>query len=80
MQPPAIGDLDADYAPCYIRLARQIREEIKHGTYPPGAFLPSSRQLAVQHRVSLTTAIHSLEVLKASGYVRYIAGKPFMVI
>lgn len=81
MQPHATSDLDADYAPCYIGLARAatrarsstVRIRPARSFYRPGSSLCSTG-------TSLATAIHSLEVLKDSGYLKYIAGKPFIVI
>jgi len=57
-----MDDLDADYTPRYIRLARLLREWIEDGTYPPGSPLPSSARLAEAHTVSEATARHALGV------------------
>jgi DNA-binding GntR family transcriptional regulator len=73
-------NLDADYTPRYVKLARLLRGRIEDGTYPAGTLLPSSKRLAEAHDVSATTAIHALDMLKSNGYVRYIVGKPYQVI
>jgi len=80
MQAATMDDLDADYTPRYVWLARLLRGRIEDGTYPAGTLLPSSKRLAEAHDVSTGTAIHALDLLKSSGYVRYIVGKPYQVI
>lgn len=77
---PAIDDLDADYAPRYITLARQLRGRIEDGTYPHGSLLPSSKRLAIAHEVSKATALHALEMLVQSGHARHVESKPHQVI
>jgi len=73
-------ELDADYTPGYIKLARVLRARIEDGTYPFGSLLPSSRQLAAEHGVSTSTAGHALQVLVRHGYARHIESKPHQVI
>jgi DNA-binding GntR family transcriptional regulator len=80
VQAVPIGDLDTDYTPRYIRLARQLRGRIEDGTYPPGSLLPSSKRLAAAHEVSTATARHALEMLVDSGYARHVESKPHQVI
>jgi DNA-binding transcriptional MocR family regulator len=70
------NDLDADYTPRYIWLAKLLRGWIEDGTYPPGSLLPSSARLAAVHSVSKATALHALEVLTRSGHARHVASKP----
>jgi DNA-binding GntR family transcriptional regulator len=76
----ATDDLDLDYTPRYICLARQLREKIEDGTYAPGSLLPSSKQLASAHGISTVTALHALEMLVRSGHARHIESKPHQVI
>ena len=80
MQAAPVSELDTDYTPRYIRLARLLREQIEDGTYPPGALLPSSKRLAAAHTVSTATALHALEMLVDSGYARHVESKPHQVI
>jgi GntR family trehalose operon transcriptional repressor len=81
MQPaPPAHDLNADYTPRYVLLARRLREWIEDGTYPYGALLPSAKRLAEAHDVSASTAIHALGMLASNGYARYVVGKPYQVI
>lgn len=79
MHAAPISELDTDYTPRYIRLARLIRKQIENGTYPPGSLLPSSKQLAETHQVSTATALHALEILVSSGHARHIESKPHQV-
>ena len=80
MQAAPIGNLDTDYTPRYISLARLLRGQIEDGTYPPGSLLPASKRLAVAHQVSPATALHALEMLVQSGHARHIESKPHQVI
>jgi DNA-binding FadR family transcriptional regulator len=78
--PAPRDDLDADYTPRYIWLARLLRGEIEDGTYPPGSLLPSSARLAEAHTVSRATARHALGVLVRTGHARHVESKPHQVI
>ena len=66
---PAPGDIDADYAPQYVKLARIIREKIEAGEYLRGAALPATK-LAAEYQVSKRVAFHTLEMLAANQYLR----------
>jgi len=74
------SELDTDYTPRYVRLARLLRGQIEDGTYTRGSLLPSSKRLAVAHEVSKATALHALEMLVDSGYARHVESKPHQVI
>lgn len=65
---PLPNDLDADYSPAFIKLARLLRDQIRSGGYKPGDELPSN-DLARDHGISRRTALHALEVLAANKYV-----------
>jgi DNA-binding transcriptional MocR family regulator len=80
VQAAPIDNLDTDYTPRYICLARLLRGKIEDGTYPPGSVLPSSKQLASAHKVSTVTALHALEMLVRSGHARHVESKPHQVI
>ena len=80
MQAAPAPDLDTDYTPRYITLARHLRGHIEDGTYPPGSLLPSSKQLAAAHDVSTATALHALGMLVQSGHARHVGSKPHQVI
>jgi hypothetical protein len=59
LQAAPVSELDTDYTPAYIRLARLLREQIEDGTYPLGTLLPSSKRLAAAHAVSTATALRA---------------------
>jgi hypothetical protein len=40
---PMLHDMDADYSPQYVKLARILRDKIKAGQYPQGTRLPPAR-------------------------------------
>lgn len=75
-----ISELDTDYTPRYVRLARLLRGQIENGTYPPGSLLPSSKRLAAAYEVSTATALRALEMLVDSGHARHVESKPHQVI
>ena len=52
----------------YLQLYRQLRQDISEGVFPPGARLPSKRQLAEELGVSLITVEHAMELLADEGY------------
>ena len=51
------------------RLADALRAEIRNGTYPPGAQMPSYRQLRDVHHVAQNTAQAAVRLLAAEGLV-----------
>jgi DNA-binding GntR family transcriptional regulator len=66
---PMLHDMDADYTPQYVKLARLLREKITSGEYEHGEPLPAD-SLAAEHRVSVRVVCHTLEMLAANRYVR----------
>ena len=66
---PMLHDMDADYSPQYVKLARIIRDKITSGHYEQGDPLPAD-SLAAEHRVSVRVACHTLEMLAANRYVK----------
>ncbi|MGH3217879.1 MAG: hypothetical protein ACRDPY_03975 [Streptosporangiaceae bacterium] len=67
---PMLHDIDADYSPQYIKLARVLRDEIESGKYKRGDSLPAS-DLAHEHRVSVRVAWNALAMLAANRYVNH---------
>ncbi len=65
---PMHHDIDADYTPQYVQLARILRDEIESGEHRHGDALPAS-DLAHEHRVSVRVAWHALAMLAANRYV-----------
>lgn len=65
---PMLHDLDADYAPQYVKLARVIRSKIESGGLGHLAPLPAA-DLAAEYGVSVRVARVALEMLAANRYV-----------
>jgi DNA-binding FadR family transcriptional regulator len=77
---PMLHDMDADYSPQYVKLARIVRAKIVSGHYEHGDSLPAA-DLAYEHRVSLRVARSALAMLAANRYVAHaIAFRPYYVI
>jgi DNA-binding GntR family transcriptional regulator len=66
---PMLHDMDADYTPQYVKLARILREKIESRQYRQGHPLPAA-ELAGEHEVSVRVVWHALEMLAANKYVR----------
>lgn len=65
---PMLYDIDADYTPQYVKLARVLRDKIESGEYQCGATLPAS-DLAHEYGVSVRVAWNALAMLAANQYV-----------
>jgi DNA-binding GntR family transcriptional regulator len=65
---PMLDDMDADYSPQYVKLARILRDKIESGHYRHGDNLPAG-DLAAEFDVSLRVASHALAMLAANRYV-----------
>jgi DNA-binding GntR family transcriptional regulator len=65
---PMLHDIDADYTPQYVKLARVLRDKIESGQYQRGDALPAA-ELAREHRVSVKVAWNALAMLAANRYV-----------
>jgi hypothetical protein len=77
---PMLDDIDADYSPQYVKLARIIRGKIESGDYKHGDPIPAS-SLIGEHRVSMRVAWATLAMLAANRYVaRSASFKPYQVI
>ena len=57
----------------YAELADRLREHIEHGFYKPGDKLPSVRQLATEHGVSISTVQEAYRTLETE---RLVEAKP----
>ena len=66
---PTHHDIDADYTPQYVKLARILRDKIESGEYKHGDALSAS-DLANEYRVSVRVALHALSMLTAKRYVK----------
>ena len=53
----------------YLQIAGYLREQIIRGDLPPGAEVPSERQIAQEWNVSRPTATRALQTLRYQGLV-----------
>jgi GntR family transcriptional regulator len=65
--------------PIYRQLMDQVRRLIAGGQLPPGAELPSVRDLAAQHAVNPMTVSKAYALLEAEGLLERNRGKPMTV-
>ena len=70
---PMLHDIDADYSPLYVRLARILRDKITSGQYKDGDPLPAATS-ASEHQVSIGVVRHTMEMLAANRYVHHAGG------
>lgn len=65
---PMLNDMDADYSPQYVKLARILRRKIESGHYQRGDDLPSAA-LSHEYEVSQPVVWHALAMLAANRYI-----------
>jgi len=70
---PMLHDIDADYSPQYVKLARILRDKITSGQYKDGDPLPAAA-LASEYQVSVGVVRHTMEMLAANRYVHRAGG------
>jgi DNA-binding GntR family transcriptional regulator len=70
---PLLHDIDADYTPQYVKLARILRDKIEAGQYKPDNVLPAA-DLAHQYKVSIRVTYAALAMLAANRYISRPAG------
>jgi hypothetical protein len=76
---PMLHDIDADYSPQYVKLARIIRAKIESGDYKRGDPVPAA-VLAREHKISVRVAWAALAMLAANRYLaRPGSFKPYHV-
>ena len=63
-----------------VNLIHQIRAGIAKGLYPAGRYLPTIRELSVQHKVSTETIRRGLKLLEKNGLVLGVARHGFRVV
>lgn len=66
---------NADKAPIYEQITRQIKEMIMNGTLKEGDALPSMRFLAKELRISMITTKRAYEELERDGFIESYVGK-----
>src|ERR1022692_4209259 len=65
--------------PQYIKIASDLRAQIKDGTYGPGALLPSRNELTEIYGVSAITARDALAMISHEGYAKAVRGRGHIV-
>jgi DNA-binding GntR family transcriptional regulator len=70
---PMLHDIDADYSPQYVQLARIIRDKIESGEYERMDAVPAAG-LAGAYGVSIQVAYAALAMLGANKYVGRVRG------
>jgi len=65
---PMLHDMDADYSPQHVKLARILRDKIESGELSRLTSLPASH-LAAEYHVSAPVAYAALDMLAANLYV-----------
>src|SRR6266571_8639985 len=65
--------------PQYVKIASDLRAQIKDGTYGPGALLPSRNELTEMYGVSAITARDALSMISHEGYAKAVRGRGHIV-
>lgn len=68
-----------DKKPRSQQIADELREEIKNGTYAPGAKLPSQRELVKAHDAARNTVGEAIKILELEGLVTSQHGRAVFV-
>jgi GntR family transcriptional regulator len=63
----------------YVQLAGILRKRIRSGELPAGRMLPSARTLRQEYGVSIGSVKRAVEMLRAEGLVRTVAGRGIFV-
>ena len=58
-----------------VEIEQLIEQHIREGEYPPGAQLPTVRELALSIGVNKNTVVRAYQALKRKGYLRLIRGR-----
>jgi hypothetical protein len=61
--------------PQYVKIANEIRDKIRNGTYGPGALLPSRNEITAMYGVSAITARDALSMISHEGYAKAVRGR-----
>jgi GntR family transcriptional regulator len=65
--------------PIYRQILDQVRRMVASGQLPPGAALPSVRDLAIRHTINPMTISRAYTMLEAEGLLERNRGKPMTV-
>ena len=69
----------SSFQPLHAQLKESIIAAIQSGRYPPGARLPSQRELCEQHGISHMTMRRAINELVSEGYVLAVPGRGLFV-
>ncbi|MGH8776211.1 MAG: tyrosine-type recombinase/integrase [Jiangellaceae bacterium] len=72
--------VDVDVKNPYQRIAVDLRDQILVGTLIPGLPIPTIKQLAAAHGVSVPTAKRAVDLLAEWGFVEVISGRRTLVL
>ena len=65
--------------PQYVKIAGDLRDKIRDGTYGPGALLPSRNEITAMYSVSAITARDALSMISHEGYAKAVRGRGHIV-
>ncbi len=65
--------------PQYVKIASDIRDKIRDGTYGPGALLPSRNEISDLYGVSAITARDALSMISHEGLAKAVRGRGHIV-
>ena len=65
--------------PIYQQIAEQLKTDILAGKFKQGDYLPSTRGLARELKISVITTMKAYELLEEEGLVTAVQGKGFYV-
>ncbi len=69
----------SSFQPLHAQLKESIVAAIQSGQYPPGARLPSQRELCEQHNISHMTVRRAINELVSEGYILAVPGRGLFV-
>lgn len=59
----------------FRQVATGVRDQITRGMYPVGSRIPSTREIAEEYNVALTTAVRALDELRTEGVIETHRGR-----
>lgn len=76
---PRVPEINWATAP-YQQVAEHYRAEIRAGRLAPGALMPTTKEVAVEYRLAMSTAARALAVLRDEGWIVTRPSKPAVVV
>ncbi len=71
--------LGYSYQKKYVSLAGWLKDAIRLKRLKSGERLPTVRRLVIQHKASISTVMHAIQLLEMEGWVRRVPGKGVFV-